>query len=387
MRRIHLLLLAGSVAGCAGFGGPKTKSEWSVLAASEGAECAEWPMRDRDLQLNHVALVQSGPSRGFVVSGQNRAAGAMHYYVPFDGDVELDTDSFVTMDLGRAAILLGGTTVGGQDLAFVGRAASGKSTLEVRSVVDNVVRYKGPLADVEIEEGSVTAVDGGAWINMRTEDGTHRLAYVDLVSVGKIESRPVAGAIGGESLRVVPRPGKSDGVLAVWKQGETGQPFKAIWVAKDGKAGSPVALDFAVASQAESWAAVGYGGSYYLAVVDGDSLVGQSDLKIAQVNWSDGSAQVRWTKASPLTDEHVTEPIFAVTDRGLEAMVLKWIDEESTIARYMVAGGTVGKPRYSGIFPKGSRIMEAYSEADGDDLFVVTRNRGEVGWVFRICEM
>lgn len=387
MRRIQLLLLAGSVGGCTGFGGPKTQSEWSVLADVDAAECALWPMRDRDLQLNEVALTQGGKTRGFGVSGLRRDAAPMHYYAPFDGDVELDKEDYVDLNLGRGAILLGGAVAGGKELAFVGRVVGDKTTLEVRSVRDNVVRYKGPLADTIIEDGGVDVAASGAWLTVRDQDGAQRLAYVDLSKPDKIESRVIPAATRTETLRVLPRPGKADGVLALWREGETGQPFKARWVGMDGKVGEVVSLDFTVTSQVESWTAVGYGGGYYLAVVDGDSLIGQSELKIAHINWSDGSAQVRWTKASPLTDEHVTEPVFAVTERGLEALVLKWIDEESTIARYMVAGGTVGKPKYSGIFPKGSRIIEAFTSADGDDLYVVTRNRGESGWVFRICEM
>src|SRR5690606_20573578 len=111
-------------------------------------------------------------------------------------------------------------------------------------------------------------------------------------------------------------------------------------------------LDIAATSQVESWNAAGHGGGYYLAVVDGDSLIGQSDLKVSFFNWNEGSAPVRWTKGTPLKDVHVTEPFFLASDRGLEAMVLKWIDEESTIARYKVAANGLGKPEYSGIFPK-----------------------------------
>jgi hypothetical protein len=146
-------------------------------------------------------------------------------------------------------------------------------------------------------------------------------------------------------------------------------------------------LDIDAQSQVESWSAAQFGGGTYLAFVDGDSMIGQADLKISYVNSVDGATAVKWTKASPLKDVHVTEPVFLASAKGLEVLLLNWIDEESTIARYMVAGGTVGKPAYSGIYPKGARIVDAFTGESPDDLYVVTRHRDDTRWAFNICEI
>jgi hypothetical protein len=66
---------------------------------------------------------------------------------------------------------------------------------------------------------------------------------------------------------------------------------------------------------------------------------------------------------------------------------MQWVDEESTIGRYKIAGGQLGKPMYSGIFPKGSRVMAAFTRQKEGDLFVVVRHKHEEGWGYRICEL
>lgn len=367
--------------------GPKPVSGWEVLASAESARCAAWPLREKDFGVKEVLLAEGG-APGFVVSGIKRNTAPMHYYAPFDNDPSLDVETFHNLDLGRGAVLLGGSTAGGRELAFVARNAGGQATLEVRTVRDNIVRFKGPLANVAVEEGYAVATARGAWLSVAGDDGSYRLAYVDLA--GKMSIKAVPAATRSEPSRVLVNAAQPKGALLVWREGKEGEqpskePFKAQWVTTEGEAESAVELDVPIASQVESWSATRYGGGYYLAFVDGDSLIGSSELKVTHLNWDDNAARVRWTKAVKQVDEHVTEPMFLVSGRGLEVLVLKWIDEESTIARYMVASATVGKPSFSGIFPKGSRVLAAFA-GDGD-AFVLIRSRGESGWIFRVCEI
>lgn len=387
MRRfgaLNLLVCLGVLStGCVTSKG-KHQSEWAVLDSAKGSECSIWPMREKDLGVKEVALAD-GRGRAFAVTGMKRDTAPMHYFAPFDGSAQLDPESFIALDLGRGAILLGGTFIDGKSYAFIARNSASKATLEVRTVNDNVVRFKGALADVVVEEGRATSAPGGAWLNLVGEDGSHRIVFVDMGQTMAVH--PVPGATRNEPSRILVRATAPKGALLIWKEGETGQPLKAQWVSIDGKSDAAVNLPIPVTSQVESWTAIGHAGGYYLAVIDGDSLIGQSELKISYLNWETSGVQVRWTKSSVLQDEHVTEPVFLVSEKGLEALVLKWIDEESTIARYMVAASTVGKPEFSGIFQKGSRIMEAFTDVEGNDRFVVVRSRGESGWIFRVCEI
>jgi hypothetical protein len=88
-----------------------------------------------------------------------------------------------------------------------------------------------------------------------------------------------------------------------------------------------------------------------------------------------------------LKDVHVSDPVFLASAKGLQVLTLNWVDDESTIARYVVAGGTVGKPVYSGIFPKGSRIVDAFAGNDPSDTFVMMRHKNDTNWIFQLCKL
>ncbi len=141
-----------------------------------------------------------------------------------------------------------------------------------------------------------------------------------------------------------------------------------------------------VTYQIESFATYLRDGNFHLAYVDGDSLVGESSLKVTKAALEGGSPSVKWTRQSSLRNVHVTEPVFVNSKKGLELLVLKWVDEESTIARYMVTAEGIGKPTYAGVFKRGSRIMEAFS-VDAGRAFAITRSKGSDNWDFLVCRL
>ncbi len=388
MSRILLLLSVLSLAGCTTFGGQKHASGWAVLDKATKASCSPWPLRDKDLQVSSITVMRGSPKR-LLVAGLRRDTSPLYYSAVFKNEAEVDPDKFTAMDLGRSALPLGGVTLNGKGVTLVTRNVKGQAVLEVRTLADNIVRYKGPLAASPVEEGTVVPVPGGAgaWLVIRGSDDLYRVAYVDLKKLEKPAVQMVSGVALGEKPYLLVSAAKK-GALVVWKEGDTGTPFQLRWVNEAGTAGAATKLDVAVTSQSESWAVTAHAGGYYLAFIDGDSLIGQSELKISHFNWGDSdTATTRWTQASNLKDEHVSEPFFVPTEKGLELMLLKWVDDESTIARYIVASGTFGKPSFSGIFPKGSKVIEAFTGDSPGDVFVVTRQRQDDRWGFQMCEL
>jgi hypothetical protein len=383
MRWFLPVLLAVGASACTTLGGRKTASGWYELQKAADVNCGRWPLRDKDLQLDDLILAP-GAHPGVLASGLKRDASPLHYFSPLKGEVKADPDEFVSLDLGRQAIIVGGVG-GAQPLVLVVRNLPGKAMLQVRTVKDNVVKYEGQLAGYNIVEGSTVLDAGGAWISFKDEDNNHHLAFVALKG-GKISHRLVAGVSLREKPWILAQPSRP-GALVVWADPDGPKPFKIQPVGDDGALGAMQPLDIVVASQVESWSAARTPGGDYLAFVDGDSLVGQAELKISYFNWADGGASVTWTKASPLKDVHVTEPVFVVTGKGVEVQLLNWIDEESTIARYMVAAGAIGKPSFSGVFPKGTRIVEAFTGETPEDVLVITRHRDDTRWAFDVCEL
>jgi hypothetical protein len=177
------------------------------------------------------------------------------------------------------------------------------------------------------------------------------------------------------------------GVLAVWRNDKGDRRFQVRHLGRDGAAGEPVVLPVKIEDDVESWSAAAYGQGFYLAYVEGDSLVGQAVLRVAYFNWRDGQPSVQWEKEDAIKDVHAGEPVFAAAEDGLELLLLNWVDDESTIARYQVSAGKLGPPSFSGVFERGARLTEAFSDAGGDDLFALMRYREDNKWTFKVCAL
>jgi hypothetical protein len=383
MRLFLTLILAFSLVGCESFGRKKPSSNWATLDDASAVNCSRWPKREKDLGLRDIVLTDPSLPM-FLVTGVGREGGPFHYAVPFTQDTDVDVERARAMTFGRGAVLVGGTVFGGKAYAVVAQPKGDKTILEVRSVPDNVIRYEFDIGVGDVAEGSVEQHGGAAWILLQRDGGDITLFRLG-VSKGKFSGRNVGGSRWRDRPQIVPA-GSKGGVFAVSREGAG---FKVRHVAADGTLSSRVgSLDVKPQSEIESWA-VGkarQGGSYYLAFVDGDSLVGLSSLKVANFSaGDDGDANVNWTREAVLKDVHVGEPVFQEVAGQLEVLLLNWVDEESTIARYQVSPAGLGKPKFSGIFSKGSRISLGM-EAKGD-LYVVMRHKDDNQWAIQLCEL
>ena len=393
MKLFLLLFVTVGLAGCAIFSGQKPHSSWFVLEKSEKAECGLWPKQADDLAINDIALAR-GAKKGFLASGLNRDGSSKYYYLPFKGEIDLAGEDLVPLKLGRHAVLLGGGMWGGKPIVDVAYNAAQKdgterSSFELRNVKDNLVRHKAEFLKAGIGAGTVVWSADAHWIVYQDKDGASdfgiaRLALGAPRSKSKIGFEAVPGLKFKERPALIPVGGGQE-ALVIGREGDAGKPFQVRKIDASGRASNPSTLELAAENGVESWAAAAYGGSNYIVYVDGDSLIGQAELKVAAFEWRDDTTSVKWSKGLPLKDVHVSDPVFVASSKGLQVMALNWVDDESTIARYIVAAGTVGKPVYSGVFRKGSRIVEAFS--DDGDLYAVMRHKDDVNWVFQLCKL
>jgi hypothetical protein len=390
MKLVSLSILVVALSGCTLLHGRKTNSGWVVLEKADDASCGVWPKQEQDLAVNELILARGKP-KGILSSGLKRDGSPNYYFAPWKDDVDFDAEQLVPLKLGRNSVMIGGASLGAKpvfDVVFNTRDKNGnaKSSLEVRNVKDNLVRFKGDLGGDAVQNGSLVVAGDVHWIVYKKDDadfGAARLGFVK--EKGAIV--PVTGLAMKDRPVIVPAPGGKGEALIIYKEGDDPKPFKVRKIGVDGKVGLPSSLDVTVDNGVESWTATQSGGAYYMALVDGDSLIGQADLKVTAFDWVDEAAAAKWTKSVAIKDVHVSDPVFLNSAKGLQVLTLNWVDDESTIARYVVAGGAVGKPVYTGIFPKGSRIVDAFAGNDAGDTYAIMRHKDDTSWIFQLCKL
>lgn len=390
MKTVPVLVSVVALSGCTFLHGQKTNSGWVVLDKAESTECGAWPKQEQDLAVSELMLVL-GKQKAILSVGMKRDGSPNYYFSPWKDDVDFDAGQLQPLKLGRNSVMLGGAVLGGKPVVDVvynatDKAGNVKASLEVRNTRDNLVRFKGDLLPESVVSGSVVTSGDVHWLVYKKDDSDFGVARLGFVK-DKGSLTPVAGLTFKDRPVVLAAPGGQGEALALSKEGDEGKPFKVRKLGADGHASNPVSIDVTVANGVESWAATQYGTGYNLAMVDGDSLIGQAELKVAAFDWVDDAVATKWTKAVALKDVHVSDPVFLASGKGLQVLTLNWVDDESTIARYIVAGGTVGKPVYSGIFPKGSRIVDAFGGNDASETFVIMRHKDDTSWIFQLCRL
>ncbi len=367
--------------GCS-FGKSSTKSDWIVLENADSVACSAWPKREKDLDISDISFHPSASS--FLVKGTNRNTSRYVYDLKFDDDEDVDPQGRANFEIGRSAQVAGVVKVGGADHFVVFEDRQGKTNVEFRNASSNVVELSFVMTDRLLSPINVYASRFGVWISYKNADQFVRFVFVDS-RAGK-DAKPVIAPL---NFNEIPKVNilDSDGTIVLTTVADRQKTkFNVVTVDVSGKASTAMSIPTKVTYEIESFATYLRDGNFYLAYVDGDSLVGESSLKVTKAALEGGSLSVKWTRQSSLRNVHVTEPVFVNSKKGLELLVLKWVDEESTIARYMVTAEGIGKPTYAGVFKRGSRIMDAFS-VDAGRAFAITRSKGTDNWEFLVCRL
>jgi len=245
---------------------------------------------------------------------------------------------------------------------------------------DNVVRAKGGLPGERIEDGRIVRGGQGLWLRFSTPEGIEKIAQIRLFSNDQWDIRLVPGTYETPPV-LIPQ---QKGLYTVWKE-EAKNPLRFRWIPLDGPVGNPQEFPYTPDQQIESWTAGTDGSRFYAVVVDGDTLIGQASLKLLMGAMVSNVYNIEKVHKLNLRNVHATEPSLVHAKGQTEALLMNWIDEESTIARYTMMEDTVPQPRFSGIFPKGTKIQETMR--GNERSFFLAKNKVEAQWNIYLCEL
>jgi len=371
-------------------GSSKPTSQWSGLDSAGRVDCGNWPLRDGDLSVSQVQFLQGTPP-GLISTGKLRDSSTVHYYTPFKESSDVDADDLGRVDIGRGSVILGSAKIGTKWFLAVAQRSKGKFNLELRGYGDNVVRFSAPGLPNSLQSGSIVNVTGGFWLSLKESEQS---AYVMFVRQGKGSGRLEVVKFDDLSLTsipvLLPVEGEPQVHVFTFDPQSAGQRKSDVFVlqtlSQDGKASRKSRLEIPLDSAVESWSIAEHKGKILLSWVDGDSMVGEAKMRIGEVAVTESSVNLSWDNQKPLTDVHVSEPMWLKGDDSVRGVILKWVDEESTLASYKVIAGTVSAPRFSGVFPKGSRLVDAFSDDDGDP-WIIIRSKEKDRWNFQLCRL
>lgn len=389
--RCELFILVGlALLGCETPDEPiKRKSEWIELDSAEKVRCRNWPQRKSDLALAAISTHQGRATEVLVASVKLRSGAIGHYSVPFSGEVNLDPDDFKPFELPRGAVVIGTYQSGAEQLLVVViHSPVRRPVLRVYNLASGDQIYESADLTTSVSSGTLhqRAGNKGVWIALKHTEQRFSVYWLEpsrkqLVGPYGFRHHPhvLTGFTGvGDSAVVV----TLDSSAAAKSQNISA---KSITLSATEKSAREQTISLPIASEVESVAAYALQDSYLVAYVDGDSMIGESSMKIAKIDLKTG--KILSHDMVTIQDAHVSEPVFLPVE-PVRLGVLKWVDGESTFATYKV--GVVGsniklqEPKVSGVFAAGSRIMDVFSSMK-QKRFVTVRTREGDAWTYRLC--
>ncbi len=382
--QVSLVILTGCITS-----GKDHKSAWAALDHAEDIECSPWPKRSKDLRIETIKPVHDAQDsmRGFVVSVLTRTANRGQYFLPFQNSVDLEPIKAQPIELPRGGTTLGGFYLGKRKLIFTALNTSQGVQIELRTIPDNVVRGKTLLANESIDDGFIKSTKGGFWLQYEDRDNSDKLALIQLLAKDQLSIKRVPVTFESKPTLV----SAPQGAYLVWRPDEPKAPLRYRWVSgisSNGGGGQPgpvLNLPYNIQSQIESWTLSRDRDQHMLVLVDGDTLIGQAQLVAASLELGPSGALLKNSKQLALKDTHTTEPLIVPGDKTPEILMINWIDEESTIARYNLKGQGIARPSYMGIFAKGTKMQWLYKAPGKGTSYFLTKNKIEAEWNYSLC--
>jgi hypothetical protein len=369
------------ISSCQSLQPAKTKSQWYQLQQTTSSDCMQWPLRDGDLRIDEVIAVK-GYKPGFLVSGLRRNNSPFAYFSEYKSGKPAP-DEFRQFQINPGQRLIGAHSDNGQLVIASAINTENGSKVILQNLANKETLAEKHMPNLEILDGKLVSSRNGFWLLLESSDHRTSAMFAGL-GKGPPSLQSLDGASWVNQPTLVPS-GAEPTALVIW-QDDASQPRIHTQVVRESGTALPSVILPLETNDLEGWAATARNQRLYVALVEGDTMVGEAQLKITTFRFANSGFIAEKSTKFAINDVHTSAPLFLDGSEGLELVLLNWIDEESTIARYLVTSPQGSKPRFSGVFPKGLRIMGQLAAA-GEGDFVVTRHRSGLQWIFQQCRI
>lgn len=362
---------------------------FTELDTAEDLTCHKWFLDEKSLGI--YDLFPTGQKPHSLVAKLRRRDNTVEFHHRFLQGGGFDEERTVKLFLNKDSVILGfysDTSLG--DLLVVVNPEN-ENRLEFRSLPANKIVFEEKMGRGEIFDFKLHKSKEGFWFTYRQDDEEAKgyVAYYKREGTGKklgFKRIPIKNFNPNLSSDLI---FEFEGNLYVFSKKSKGEKIELTYreIQPSGKVGPSLDLGLPVKSSVDSWSAISRDGKLYVAVVDGDSFLRQSNLKVGQLTVSNGVIKPEWFKSRSLMDINVSQPIFQNGGSKLSVLVPKWLDDKSTLARYVIENGGISGVGHVGEFPKATRITDSYFINSEKKSYFIVRMKGGVAWQFSVCEL
>lgn len=264
--------------------------------------------------------------------------------------------------------------------------------LEIRSDPENKVVYfdafkRSPIFNETILEDST----GGFWMTYAIDDDKQEkvLEYYKWKGAPanmQFERKKIVGAHPDVTVDLMTI--HENKFVIFYKMERKGRSWIEYQIIMPNGTVSPrVDLGVPIATKIDKWTVLSKDGVLFLAVVDGDSFLRQTVLRVARLSLQDKVIKTEWVNTKSLMNFHVSTPIWNINGGKTSLLVPKWLDDKSTLARYLVEKDGVVGTGHLGQFPNAASITGSFVDEPTMANYLIIRTKDQIGWGFNFCKL
>ncbi len=366
----------------------QTESNWGELGKSGPISCNPWPLKENELDVSQmVASAEAGG--GFIATLRMRSGSQLPVFAEGKNSAEIDIEELVALPIGRSAHVVGLAEWSHEPVAFIIQNRNDRAWLEIRAVRNNklVSRMPTPI-EGDVYSGKVTPSAKGWWVQLNHGEADASFVKVAPEKEGdwhfslssfKATTRFATMVSNGVDLH-------SHIIEMVRGKDDNTSNFKITRLEQTGKSKELGSLRLATKSGAESWSAAAVGSRLALAVVRGDSMIGQASMIVTSIGVSGGEPSVEWKQEFPFDDVHLGDPVWISNGTRALLGIIKWIDGEGALSRFRVDAYKADTLGDVGVFEKGTVLISGYlnEKSSGMGAF---RYREKELWKYKLCKL
>ena len=383
-----ILVMNGLHSSCVSSGQKQLESQWADLEKVDDISCSTWPVRESELDISAMTA-NAGEPGGFIADVRLRNGGRLPVFADTSEGPSINKEKMTAIPIGRQAHVVGLVDWNKEPTAFVVQNKNNRAWIEARAVKDNrlVARMATPLPE-EAESGRVVSVSNGWWLQLNHSEVDSSFVRVAprqdgqwsfVVSTFQAHTRfaSLVSNLLNQNAYVVENQNKPD---------ENTSDFLMTKLDTDGKSLVLGRKTLPTKGGLESWSVALLGQKIVMAVIHGDSMVGQSSLLLAAVDIAGMDLQDAWHQEFALSDVHVAEPVWI--SNGIYGFVgiVKWIDAEGTLSRFKVDSTGAKQLPDVGVFEKGTILAAGYLNGSNNGLGAF-RYRDKDLWKYKLCKL
>ena len=404
-------------AGCKIF--EKRESQWSELDRTNDVYCDPWKFPQSVLKIDNLKVID-GKQKSFYMEGKDRNGSDIAYTGIFPQDFDLEIAEYSKIGAGPQVEWLGGSHGFWSLLEITEDAAKGQ---EIQKIILKTNTHQETIRPLllnnEIEGISFVSDSENYWFVLQNKESSFELWELKFSNDHMTYSRNITAT----GIRHEPFPLKNrdsgESYIVFLQQSSGKEAFKSSEakftedeqdryiegeesyteieeslivqkIGDNGKLETSFNLTNIPMLNVENWSILSKSWGFYLAVIHGDSIVGEAALDIFAYKWEKGTYKLQWKKSTNLPNVHLGDLQWAAGSEVDYLYLLKWLDAESTIVSYKMSDKRFLSATNSGVFPKGSALIEAFQSSVGDSkkwTFGVLRYKNGLNWNYDLCKI